>query len=206
MQPMVLACAVALAVATTGCARRAPAVVPTAPALTATPVPLTPRPVHEVAQDLIEQGRAVQAAALLDGFLAAAPATADRGRALELVAYLRLSSDTTVRDLAAAHDRLAERLAMLPVSPRQLEIGATLALLEQALALQQEVEHLRAGAEADRLAGEDRQAASARDLRQARAEATTLRGEIKTLQEELKKKDEALQKLAATVVSPKPPQ
>jgi hypothetical protein len=203
---MALACAFALAVAAPACARRAPVVAPAAPAPATPPAPLTPRPVHEVAQDLIEQGRATQAAALLDGFLAAAPAAAERGQALELAAYLRLSADPAVRDLAMARDRLAERLGMPPASPRQLEIGATLALLDQTLALQQEVADLRSATEADRLAGEERRTASARDLRQARAEATTLRGEIKTLQEELRKKDEALQKLAATVVSPKPPQ
>jgi len=162
--------------------------------------------VPEVAHDLIDEGRLADAVALLEVFLADAPAAPERGDALELAAYLRLSPEPAVRNLAAARHFLSERLAMLPASPRQLEIGATLALLEQALALEAKLEALRASGSAARAAAEEQQAATARELRQARADNTALRAEVKELQDEVKRKEEALQKLAATVVSPKPPE
>jgi hypothetical protein len=205
MRLLTAACALGLVLLPTGCARRVPAPVPATPIVTAVPPPPVPRPVPEVAQELIDQGRLSDAVTLLDRFLAAVPAAEERGQALELAAFLRLSPHPEVRNLEAARDLLTERLAMLPASTRQLEVGATLALVERALALEAELEALRASGAADRAAAEERQAAAARELRQARADNTALRTEVKELQDEVKRKEEALQKLAATVVSPKPP-
>jgi hypothetical protein len=206
MRSTAVACALGLALVAPGCARRAPTVVPVAPVVTTVPPAPAPRLVPEVAHGLIDEGRLADAAAILEGFLADAPATPERGDALELAAYLRLSTEPAVRNLDAARHWLSERLAMLPASPRQLEIGATLALLEQALALEAKLEALRVSSSAARAAAEEQQAATVRELRQARTDNTALRAEVKELQDEVKRKEDALQKLAATVVSPKPPE
>jgi seryl-tRNA synthetase len=141
---------------------------------------------------------------LLDEFLAVAPAGRARNEALETAAFVRMSSPPDARDLRRARELLIERQAASPPSPRPLELSATLALIEESVALRGELEEARAAAAADRQSLEERGAAAARDQRQLRAENASLRTEVKNLREELRKKEDALQKLAATVVKTKP--